>query len=81
MRGRPTPPDGRYHTSEFALNPQRCDRTIGCHKGHLWIVDGKEQHHKPDRATIDPAKGNTLNRIAWQNIAITSLPPSNEDWY
>ena len=39
--------DGCYHTSEFANLPERCDLPNGCHKGHLWIVDGKEQHH-PD---------------------------------
>tara|TARA_Y100000588_G_scaffold39038_1_gene37396 strand:- start:64 stop:357 length:294 start_codon:yes stop_codon:yes gene_type:complete len=40
--------DGCYHTSEFANLPERCDLPNGCHKGHLWIVDGKEQHHAPD---------------------------------
>lgn len=53
MRGRPTPPDGRYHTSEFALSPQRCDKNAyQCHKGHLWIVNGKEQHHAPKPHTV-----------------------------
>ena len=37
-------PDGCYHTSEFANLPERCDLPdLLCHKGHLWIVDGKEQ--------------------------------------
>ena len=60
-----------------------------------WIVDGKEQHHAPDANKynaendygrskdgwfrIDSAKGNTMNRLDWQNIAITSKPPKNED--
>ena len=79
--------DGCYHTSEFANLPERCDLPNGCHKGHLWIVDGKEQHHAPGAdkygrdnwVTIDPAKGNTMNRLDWQNIAITSKPPRNEN--
>jgi len=46
---RPKTPDGCYHTSEFAMNPQRCDRPSSCHKGHVWIVDGKElQHEQPE---------------------------------
>ena len=87
--------DGCYHTSEFANLPERCDLPNGCHKGHLWIVDGKEQHHAPDANKynaendygrskdgwfrIDSAKGNTMNRLDWQNIAITSKPPRNEN--
>ena len=81
--------DGCYHTSEFANLPERCDLTINpnCHKGHLWIVDGKEQHHAPDANKynaendygrskdgwfrIDPAKGNTMNRGDWQNFDAT----------
>ena len=79
--------DGCYHTSEFANLPERCDLPNGCHKGHLWIVDGKEQHHAPDANKynaendygrskdgwfrIDSAKGNTMNRLDWQNFDAT----------
>ena len=29
--------------------------------------------------TIDSAKGNTMNQLDWQNAAITSRPPQNEN--
>jgi len=50
--------DGCYHTSEFVNLPERCDLPAkgdlpkGCHKGHLWIVDGKKQYHAPDATKI-----------------------------
>jgi hypothetical protein len=54
----------RYH-AEFARN-----------KWAAGLIDRDEPTQ--DSATIDPAKGNTMNRIDWQNLAITSLPPANE---
>ena len=56
--------------------PKRYQAEFARNKWAAGLIDRNEPAQ--DYATIDPAKGNTMNRIDWQNIAITSLPPANE---
>lgn len=56
--------------------PKRYQAEFARNKWAAGLIDRDEPTQ--DNATIDPAKGNTMNRLDWQNLAITSLPPANE---
>tara|TARA_R110002110_G_scaffold105950_2_gene265920 strand:- start:2629 stop:3078 length:450 start_codon:yes stop_codon:yes gene_type:complete len=56
--------------------PKRYQAEFARNKWAAGLIDRDEPTQ--DSATIDPAKGNTMNRLDWQNLAITSLPPANE---
>jgi len=66
--------------SAFCVDGAKCPDFIGegnC--GCKQCLPVAENDYGRTWKTIDSAKGNTMNRLDWQNIAITSKPPKNED--